>query len=136
MKRTAFFVSAALGVLVCALHLTGGSARGQGASALVAMTAEAGPVFAVDSAGNIYRSDGCQAPFVAIGRIPAGHSPTCMGAWSNGQNIFVGCSDGDVYSFAPFAAPGFIAGLCGNALAGSPTAVGRATWGSLKARYR
>ena len=63
-------------------------ARGQGAGSLVAITAEGGPIFAVDGAGNIYKGEGCFGnlqPFARIRQVPACHTPTCMGSWNNGS---------------------------------------------------
>jgi hypothetical protein len=122
-----------------AVVVQGVPARGQSAGSLVAIDANGGSIFAVDGAGSIYSGEGCFGnlrPFVRIGQLPAGSTPTCMGAWNNGQAIFVGCSNGDVYSFAPFASPGFTASYCGNIFGGSPTPSQRETWGSLKSRYR
>lgn len=141
MVRKFFFLCATIVALVLAIHFTSSTARGQGAGSLVALEAAgAGTIFAVDAAGSIYSGEGCFGnlkPFARIGQIPAGRTPTCMGAWSNGQDIFVGCSNGDVYSFGPSTAPGFTATFCANVLGGGPTPTAAKTnWGSLKARYR
>ena len=49
-------------------------ARGQGAGSLVAITAEGGPIFAVDGAGNIYKGEGCfrEPPALRADRAGAG----------------------------------------------------------------
>ncbi len=139
MIRRLVLACVTLMVLGLALHYTSDIARGQGAGSLVAITAEGGPIFAVDGAGNIYKGEGCFGnlePFARVGQIPGEHAPTCIGSWNNGQAIFVGCADGNIYSFGPFTPPGFTAGLCGNIFGGAPTLTTRSSWGSLKARYR
>jgi hypothetical protein len=139
MSRKLMLVCGTLLTLALAILYTGDTARGQGVGSLVAITAEIGPIFAVDAAGNIYKGEGCYGnlqPFARIGQIPGGHTPTCIGSWNNGQALFVGCSDGDIYSFSQSTPLGFTAGLCGNVFGGAPTTAIRSNWGSLKARYR
>jgi hypothetical protein len=135
MVRRLLVAGTALAVLVVALHLTRNTARGQGVGSLAAITANGGPIFAVDAAGNIYKGS-CNEPFARIGQIPAGHTPTCMGGWSNGVAIFIGCSDGTIYTFPNFATPPITPDLCGNVFGGAPTPAVKSTWGELKSRYR
>ena len=138
MNRRILIVAAMLVGLLIGLVFTLTTARGQGAGSLVALTAEGGPIFAVDAAGRIYSagSSGGNLQYARIGKIPAGHTPTCMGGWNNGVAIFIGCSDGDVYTFPNFTAPGFTAEFCGNIFGGAPTPASKTNWGTLKARYR
>ena len=139
MTRKLLLACAAVVALAVALHFSGGAARGQGANTLVALIGDA-PIFAVDAQGFIYSGEGCFGnlrPFSRVGQLPSGAArPTCMGSWLNGQAIFVGCENGDVYSFAPFVPPGFTAGYCGNIFGGAPVPAMKSTWGQLKARYR
>lgn len=139
MTRRSILAGCSVAVIAIGLQCSGDSAHGQGAGSLVAITAAGGPVFAVDAAGGIYSGEGCFGnlrPFSRIGQLPAGATPTCISSWSNGQAIFIGCSNGDIYSFAPFAIPPVTPGFCGNVLGGSPTPATRSSWGSLKAGYR
>lgn len=139
VARKLLLASVALAALVVTLHFSGGAARGQGANTLVALIGT-GPIFAVDGQGFIYSGEGCFGnlrPFSRVGQLPSGAAtPTCMGDWSNGQDIFVGCVNGDVYSFPPFAPSGFTAQYCGNIFGGAPVPSVKSTWGNLKARYR
>src|SRR5262245_66062141 len=119
MTKKLLVALGAVASLVLALHFTGDAARGQSAGNLVALDANGGPIFAVDAAGNIYSGEGCFGnlrPFVRIGQLPAGRTPTCMGSWYNGQAIFIGCSNGDVYTFSPNSTPLFTPDFCGNIL--------------------
>jgi hypothetical protein len=129
--------------LKVASHFAGNTAQGQSTGSLVAIciasTGSGDAVFGVDGAGTIYAGQGCWGnlrPFTRIGQLPGGSAPTCMTSWSNGQNVFIGCANGDVYSFAPFASPPIAPGLCGNMTGGGPTPAKSTTWGNLKTHFR
>lgn len=137
MARRFFYVAAGMLMLAMSYHLSADRATAQAGGQLAAI-AVGGALFGVDQDGGLYSGEGCfgtNRPFARVGELPAGRTPTCMASLNNGAIIFIGCSNGDVFTFNAGESAPISPSFCGNLLSGSPTPAQRESWGQLKQRY-